>query len=73
MNSGNINFDLENLESYKTLPRINEHLDNNIIYENNPIEIPMEIYPYNIINININISKLNMNNNHPIKFNINII
>lgn len=73
MNSGNTNFDLENLESYKTLPRINEHLDNNIIYENNPIEIPMEIHPYNIINININISKLNINNNYPIKFNINII
>ena len=69
----NYNFNLENLESYKTLPKVDEHLDHNFIYENNPIEIPMEICSYNVINININISKLNINNNYPIKFNINII
>ena len=73
MDNMNYNFNLENLESYKTLPKVDEHLDHNFIYENNPIEIPMEICSYNVINININISKLNINNNYPIKFNINII
>lgn len=68
----NNGLDLDNLESYKTLPKIDNpfnNINNNYI-ENIPIEMP--IYNNEII-ININISKTYINNYIPIKFNINII
>ena len=73
--SGNVNsdFDLDHLESYKTLPKPDNPFIGDYVCNNIPIEIPIETSLYNNITININISKLNLNNNYPIKFNINII